>query len=160
MVCEMGGKTNKTCWKSKDKLISDILLWTHPCCFWLGTGCLLENLSRVMTERDIWWERVKEIYGVGDADNKNSKESQVISSLINKNLLIIYIYNYYYQIYDLDIWNTSSPENQLCETLSLDFLSCLILYLKKINKIIIYIYIYIYIYSLELFFKKSKNQSH
>ena len=28
MVFEMGGMMNKTCWRSKDELISDVLLWT------------------------------------------------------------------------------------------------------------------------------------
>ena len=54
------------CWKSKDKLISNVLLWTptdehtsvdqpaktyiHQFC--MDTGCHLEDLLRVMTNRD------------------------------------------------------------------------------------------------------------
>ena len=63
------------CWKSKDKLISDVLLWT----IWHGRakvrrpartytqqlcadrGCNLEDLPGVMDNRDGWWERVREI---------------------------------------------------------------------------------------------------
>ena len=63
------------CWR-KDKLISDILLWT-PSHGWAkagrpartyiqqlcaDTGCSLEDLPGAMDDRDRWWERVREIY--------------------------------------------------------------------------------------------------
>ena len=69
-------KMNKTCgyyWRSKDKLISDILQWTptyghtsvdQPAktnIHQLGAdiGCHLENLPGVVDDRDGWQERVK-----------------------------------------------------------------------------------------------------
>ena len=64
------------CWISKDKLISNIFLWTpshgwakaglpartyiqHICA---NTGCSLEDLPGAMDDRDGWRERVKEIH--------------------------------------------------------------------------------------------------
>ena len=58
------------CWRSKDKLISDILLWTpshkHARVGWptrtyiqqlcTDTGCSLEDLPEVMDDRNEWWE--------------------------------------------------------------------------------------------------------
>ena len=63
------------CWRSKDEVISDILLWTlsHRCvCVgWpirtylqqlcAGTGCSQEDLSGVMNDWDEWREWVREI---------------------------------------------------------------------------------------------------
>ena len=62
------------CWRSKDEPISEILLWTlthehtsvgqlwksciHQLC--ADTGYCLENLPRVMANRDGWWEKFKE----------------------------------------------------------------------------------------------------
>ena len=64
-----------SCWRNKDELISDILLWTplHRCAsvgqpsrtypqqFCTDTGCTLEDLLEVMDDREKWPERVKEI---------------------------------------------------------------------------------------------------
>ena len=64
------------CWRSKDKLISDIFLWTsshkhanvgQPTRTYLqhlrtDTGCSLEDLPEVMEDRDEWQERVLEIH--------------------------------------------------------------------------------------------------
>ena len=63
---------------SKDNLIRDILLWTttygHTSTGWTAKSyifllyadirCRLEDLPRVMTKRDRWWERVKGIHAV------------------------------------------------------------------------------------------------
>ena len=63
------------CWRSKDKLISDILLWTlshgwakagWPARTYIqqlcaNTECRLEDLPGAMDNRDGWWERVREI---------------------------------------------------------------------------------------------------
>ena len=64
------------CWRSKDELISDILLWI-PSREWAkagwparsyiqqlyaDTGCSLEDLPGAMDDRDGWWERVREIH--------------------------------------------------------------------------------------------------
>ena len=64
------------CWRSKDKLFSDIFLWTplhiHASVdrptrtylqqLWTDTGCSLEDLPGVMDDRDEWRERVMEIH--------------------------------------------------------------------------------------------------
>ena len=61
------------CWRSKDKLISNVILWTHshgwskvgwPTRTYIqqlcaDTGCSLENLLGVMDNRDGWQERVR-----------------------------------------------------------------------------------------------------
>ena len=60
------------CWRSKDELISDVLLWTpshgrgmagrpvridiHQLC--ADTNCSLEDLPEAMDNREVWWERV------------------------------------------------------------------------------------------------------
>ena len=63
------------CWRSKDKLIIDILLWTSSHGWakagWIArtyiqqvsadSGCILENLLGVIDDRDGWRKRVKEI---------------------------------------------------------------------------------------------------
>ena len=63
------------CWRRKDELISNILLWTPshgrakagwPARTYIqqlcaDTGCSLEDLPGVMDDRDGWWERVREI---------------------------------------------------------------------------------------------------
>ena len=64
------------CWRSKDVLMSDVLLWT-PSHRWASvgqsaktylqqhctdTGCSLEDLPEVMDNKDEWQERVREIH--------------------------------------------------------------------------------------------------
>ena len=63
------------CWKSKDKLISDVLLWTpshgratvgRPARTYIqqlcaDTGCSLKDFPEAMDDRDGWRERVREI---------------------------------------------------------------------------------------------------
>ena len=62
------------CWRSKDKLISNVLLWTpshgHASVggpartylqqFYTDAGCSLEDLPEVIDDRDRWQERVRE----------------------------------------------------------------------------------------------------
>ena len=62
------------CWRSKDKFINDVLLWapsherasvrqparTYRQQLCTDTGCSLEDLTRVMNDRDIWRERERE----------------------------------------------------------------------------------------------------
>ena len=62
------------CWRNKDELISDVLLWTpshgqakvgQPARTYIqqlcaDTGCSLENLLWAMDDRDGWWERVNQ----------------------------------------------------------------------------------------------------
>ena len=64
------------CWRSRDQLISDVLLWTptygrakagwpartsiqHLC---EDTGCSSENLPEVMNDKEKWQERVRDIH--------------------------------------------------------------------------------------------------
>ena len=63
------------CWRSRDKLISDVLLWTptHGCAKagWPAqtyiqqlcedTGCCPEDLPEAMNDREKWRERVRDI---------------------------------------------------------------------------------------------------
>ena len=67
------------CWRSRDELISDVLLWT-PTYGWAKSGrlartyiqqlcedmgCSLENLPEAMNDREKWRERVKDIHACG-----------------------------------------------------------------------------------------------
>ena len=63
------------CWRSKDKLIRDVLLWnsthgrakagwparTYIQQLWEDTGCCPEDLPRAMNNREEWRERVRDI---------------------------------------------------------------------------------------------------
>ena len=63
------------CWRSRDELISDVLLWTpshgrpkagQPARtyiqqLWGNTGCSPEDLLEAMDDREGWWERVRDI---------------------------------------------------------------------------------------------------
>ena len=67
------------CWRSKDKLISDVLLWTpsherakagRPATTYLQqlcavTGCSPEDLPEIMNDREGWLERVRNIRADG-----------------------------------------------------------------------------------------------
>ena len=67
------------CWKSKDELISDVLLWTptyspakagRPARTYIqqlceGTGCSPEDLPEAMNDREKWRERVRDIRAGG-----------------------------------------------------------------------------------------------
>ena len=67
------------CWRSRDKLVSDVLLWT-PTYVWAkagrpariyiqqqceDTGCSPEDPSEAMNDREKWRERVKDIHASG-----------------------------------------------------------------------------------------------
>ena len=59
------------CWRSRDGLISDVLLWTptkvgRPARTYIqqlceGTGCSPEDLPEAMNDWENWWERVRDI---------------------------------------------------------------------------------------------------
>ena len=61
------------CWRSRDELISDVLLWTptydrartyiQQICE--DTGCRTEDLPEAMNNREKWRERVKDIHASG-----------------------------------------------------------------------------------------------
>ena len=67
------------CWRSKDELISDLLLWTptygrakagQPARTYIqqlceDTGCSPEDLPEAMNDWKKWWERVKDIRARG-----------------------------------------------------------------------------------------------
>ena len=67
------------CWKSKDELISDVLLWTpaygqakagRPARTYIqqlceNTGCSPEDLPEAMNDREKWRERVRDIRASG-----------------------------------------------------------------------------------------------
>ena len=67
------------CWRSRDKLISDVLLWTPshgrakvgwPAWTYIkqlceDTGCSLKDLAEVMNDRERWQERVRDIHADG-----------------------------------------------------------------------------------------------
>ena len=67
------------CWRSRDVLISDVLLWTpiygrakigRPARTYIeqlceDTGYCSEDLSEVMNDREKWWERVRDIRASG-----------------------------------------------------------------------------------------------
>ena len=61
------------CWRSRDELMSDVLLWTtshgwakaeHPVRTYIqqlcaDTGCSPEDLPKAMDNREVWWETVR-----------------------------------------------------------------------------------------------------
>ena len=63
------------CWRTRDELISDVLLWTHshgramvgrPARTYIlqlcvDTGCSPEDLLEAMDDREVWRERVRNI---------------------------------------------------------------------------------------------------
>ena len=67
------------CWRSRDELISDVLLWTptygrakagRPARTYIqqlceDTGCSSEDLPEVMNNREKWWESVRDIRSSG-----------------------------------------------------------------------------------------------
>ena len=67
------------CWRSKDELICDVLLWTpaygqakagRPARIYIqqlceDTGCNPEDPPKAMNDREKWWERVRDIRAGG-----------------------------------------------------------------------------------------------
>ena len=67
------------CWRSKDEVISNVLLWTpaygqakagRPARTYIqklceDTGCNPEDLPEAMNDREKWWERVRDICAGG-----------------------------------------------------------------------------------------------
>ena len=63
------------CWRSREELITDVLLWTpthgraktgRPARTYIqqlceDTACCPEDLPRAMNDRKVWWERVRDI---------------------------------------------------------------------------------------------------
>ena len=80
------------CWRSRDELISDILLWTpshgrakagRPARTYIqqlcaDIGCSLEDQPEVMDNGEGWWERVRDIRVDGENHrDKNSEEGDL-----------------------------------------------------------------------------------
>ena len=67
------------CWRSRDEIISDVLLWTptygqaksrRPARTYIqqlceDMGCSPEDLPEAMNDREKWWERVRDIHASG-----------------------------------------------------------------------------------------------
>ena len=72
-------RQTRHCWRSRDELISDVLLWTptfgrakagRPAWTYIqqlceDTGCSPEDLPEAMNDREKWWERVWDIHAGG-----------------------------------------------------------------------------------------------
>ena len=72
-------RRTRHCWRSRDELISDVLLWTpshgrakasrlarnyiQQLCE--DTGCSPEDLPEAMNDREVWWDRVRDIRADG-----------------------------------------------------------------------------------------------
>ena len=72
VIKEIQAKYTGCCWKSKDELISDILLWTlspghtrfcRPAKNYIHQLCFnTRRLAKAMDYRDGWWEKIKRIH--------------------------------------------------------------------------------------------------
>ena len=96
------------CWRSKDKLISDVLQWTplhgrakagrptrtYIQQFSADTGCIPEDLTEAMGDREGWREKVKDIRAVSVTwwYKKFAHSSKIWSS----SYLILIIYPQFY----------------------------------------------------------------
>ena len=72
-------RRTRHCWRSRDELISDVLLWiptygrakvgrqarTYIQQLCEDTGCSSEDLPEAMNDREKWWERVRDIRASG-----------------------------------------------------------------------------------------------
>ena len=93
------------CWRSRDELISDVLLWT-PTYGWAKAGrpartyiqqlcedtrCSLEDLPEAMNDKEKWRERIRDIHaGCTTWDDDETKYLQIIFSIymFEKNLTL------------------------------------------------------------------------
>ena len=97
------------CWRSRDELISDVLLWTpshgrakagRPTRTYIqqlceDTGCIPEDLPEAMNDRDRWWERVRD----NRADGTTGWLWWVLNSCNNKKYFKLCIQTLFFQIY-------------------------------------------------------------
>ena len=81
------------CWRSKDELISDVLLWTSaygqakagwPARTYIqqlceDTGCSPEDLPEAMNDREKWRERVRDIHAAARHDDDEENPAKPIS---------------------------------------------------------------------------------
>ena len=95
------------CWRSRDKLSSNILLWTsshghagvgRPTRTYLqqlrtDTGCSLEDLSEAIEDRDKWRERERE--KERERERERERESKRISEIrASGRDMMIYVYTH------------------------------------------------------------------
>ena len=87
------------CWRSKDELISDVLLWTsaygqakagRPARTYIqqlceDTGCSPENQPEAMNDREKWWERVRDIH----ASDRHDDDDDDVKAKIDKTQLVV-----------------------------------------------------------------------
>ena len=93
------------CWRSRDELISDVLLWTptygqakagRPARTYIqqqceDTGCSPEDLPKVMNDREKWRERVRDI---SHTFSNRRKIAECIKPGVIDCIIYIYIYIY------------------------------------------------------------------
>ena len=104
------GRMSKTCWRSKDELINDIIglldmdtpALVNQQRHYVNTGCHLENLPWAIGNSDRWWKRVKGICIVSIimekfqkttiikmmSEEKDSNSQRIHSWVLDTNLVI------------------------------------------------------------------------
>ena len=137
------------CWRSRDELVNDILMWTpshgrakagRPARTYIqqlctDTGYSLKDLPGAMDGRDGWWEKVREIHagGVTWWWRHDDKTLQVKQVMMIRRISIGGVYN--------------SPLSLLLSiSLTLSLSLFLYLFLSRSLALPLPLYIYIYIY--------------
>ena len=132
------------CWRSRDELIRDVLLWipthgrakagrtstTYIQQLCEDTGCCPEDLPRAMNDREEWRERVRDIRAA------STIMMMMIYHFISLSLYI-YIYIYIYIVMNIYL--------SIYLTFSLSLSLSLSIYISLHNSLSLSIYIYIYI---------------
>ena len=117
------------CWRSRDELISDVLLWTpaygrtksgRPARTYIqqlcdDTGCSPEDLPETMNDREKWRERVRDIRA---ASTSWWWWWYIIILLYIIIFLYYYIWSYSYMIQYLFVICSSNSELDICDLLS------------------------------------------
>ena len=92
------------CWRSRDELINDVLLWTpiyrrakagRPARTYIqelceGTGCSPEELPEAMNDSEKWWEMVRDIYAGARRDDDDHQSQKNTISLNEFNFINLY----------------------------------------------------------------------
>ena len=114
------------CWRSRDELIRDVLLWipTHgrakagrPARTYIqqlceDTGCCPEDLPRAMNDREEWRERVRDIRAASTIWWWWWWWQCQIYSKLSPSLLIIMLCSFLFQIWKLYTITTINPRSQ------------------------------------------------
>ena len=94
------------CWRSRDELISDVLLWTpshgrakagRPARTYIqqlceDTGCSPEDLPEAMNVREEWRERVRDIRATSTTKKKRNSHYFTYTSIAKILFMWLYIY--------------------------------------------------------------------